>query len=69
MERKIGEIFRYKGKTLEVVKSPEDIENRYCTDCYFEPFISCTCVNAITGHCSSGLRKDKKDVIFKEVQK
>ena len=68
MERKIGEIFDYKGKALEVVKSPEDIEDWYCTDCYFEPFLTCSGVNAITGHCSSGLRKDKTNVIFKEVQ-
>ena len=68
MERKIGEIFDYKGKMLEVVKSPEDIETWYCTDCYFRPFISCTCVTAITGHCSSGLRTDGTDVIFREVK-
>ena len=74
MERKIGEVFDYKGKTLEVVKSPEDIENWYCTDCYFRidcyfrPFIGCTCINAITGHCSSGVRKDRTNVIFKDVQ-
>ena len=68
MERKIGEIFNYKGKTLEVVKSSEDIEDLYCTDCYFAPFLTCSCVTAITGHCSSGLRKDRTNVIFKEVQ-
>ena len=68
MERKIGELFDYKGKMFEVVKSPEDIENWYCTDCYFRPFISCNCVTAIAGHCSSGLRKDRTNVIFKEVQ-
>lgn len=75
MERKIGEIFDYKGKTLEVVKSPEDIEKLYCTDCYFRidcyfrPFIGCTCINAITGHCSRALRTDGADVIFKDVGK
>ena len=68
MERQIGEVFDYKGKTLEVVKSSEDIENWYCTDCYFGPFISCTSVTAITGNCSSGLRKDRTNVIFREVQ-
>lgn len=68
MERPIGEIFDYNGKTLEVVKSIEDIENWYCTDCYFRPFISCTCLTAIAGHCSSGLRKDRTNVIFKEVK-
>ena len=69
MERQIGERFDYKGKTLEVVKSSEDIENWYCTDCYFVPFITCSGVTAITGHCSSGLRTDRTDVIFKEVSK
>lgn len=68
MERKIGKTFSYYGTTLEVVKSLEKIEDWYCTDCYFRPFISCNCVNAITGHCSSGLREDKTNVIFKEVQ-
>ena len=68
MERKIGERFDYKDKTLEVVKSTEDIEDLYCTDCYFRPFISCSGVTEITGHCSSGLRKDRTNVIFKEVQ-
>ena len=68
MERKIGEVFDYKGKMLEVVKSSEKIEDWYCTDCYFRPFISCNCVTAITGHCTSGLPKDRTNVIFKEVQ-
>ena len=68
MERQIGEIFDYKGKMLEVVKSSEKIEDLYCTDCYFRPFLTCSGVTAITGHCSSGLRKDRTNVIFKEVQ-
>ena len=67
MERKIGERFEYNGTTLEVVKS-EDID-WYCTDCYFRPFISCTRVTAITGNCLSRLRKDRTNVIFKEVEK
>ena len=69
MERKIGEIFDYKGKTLEVVKSTEDVENWYCTDCYFSHLISCDYIKKVTGFCSRELRGDFTDVIFKEVSK
>ena len=63
MERKIGEIFDYKGKILKVVK------NDVCIGCYFKPLISCDYIKKVTGFCSRELRVDCTDVIFKEVKK
>lgn len=67
MERKIGERFDYKGKTLEVVKL-EDSKYSFCTGCYFRHFINCNKKYKITGECCSVLRNDLTPVIFKEVQ-
>lgn len=63
MERKVGEIFDYKDKTLEVVESEKD----FCGGCYFR-FWYCIYSKEVTGFCSRRTRKDCKDVIFKEVQ-
>lgn len=65
MERKIGEVFDYKGKTLEV----EKMENDFCAKCYFRHLISCYYIKKVTGFCSCELRTDGTDVIFKEVSK
>ena len=59
MERKVGEIFTYNGKTYKVVPSL-----RTCKGCDF--YNGTTCLNeplkSKRGNCSC--RKDKKDVIF-----
>ena len=59
MERKIGEIFNYKGVTLKVV---EEIDG--CDYCYFKDVGNC---NSDTPNCTG--RSDGKSVIFKEVDK
>lgn len=74
MERKVGDKFGYAEVTLEVV------EHHDCLGCYFHKnYIRCnndtvsiacnlsTERNAI-GHCSAIHRKDKKNIIFKEVK-
>ena len=61
MERKVGEIFTYKGKTYEVVQSRET-----CIDCSFRG-IPCKVSNSIKGGCSSYYRSDNISVIFKEI--
>lgn len=60
MERKIGEIFIYKGKTYQVVKS--DI----CMDCVFRERV-CSLLKSHIGPCTSNIRSDKTSVIFKEI--
>ena len=61
MERKIGEIFTYKGKTYQVVEVEIDEE---CKGCAFE-FSSC-CISSL-GDCSPTYRTDGVSVIFKEI--
>ena len=61
MERKIGEIFTYKGKTYQVVEVEIDEE---CKGCAFE-FSSC-CTSSL-GDCSPTHRTDGASVIFKEI--
>ena len=58
MERKIGEIFTYKGKTYQVVKYTT------CIDCAFGERI-CSLLKSYIGHCTSNKRSDKTSVIFK----
>ena len=58
MERKIGEIFQYKGKTYQVVKYTK------CIDCAFGERI-CSLLKSYIGHCTSNKRSDKTSVIFK----
>lgn len=59
MERKIGEIFTYNGKTYQVVEVETDEE---CKGCAFE-FSSC-CMSFL-GDCSPTYRTDGASVIFK----
>ena len=61
MERKVGEIFTYKGKTYEVVQSRET-----CIGCAFRG-IPCKVSKLIKGGCSSYYRSDNISIIFKEI--
>lgn len=61
MERKIGEIFIYKGKTYQVVEVEADKE---CKGCAFEFSSCCT---SLLGDCSPTHRTDGASVIFKEI--
>ena len=61
MERKVGEIFTYNGKTYQVVRVEIDEE---CKGCAFE-FSSC-CMSFL-GDCSPIYRTDGASVIFKEI--
>ena len=60
MERKIGEIFEYKG-TMLCVK-----ENYGCLGCYLNG--NCDNYKDIAGECCSNHRTDKKSVIFVKYQ-
>ena len=58
MERKIGEIFTYNGKTYQV------IETNACKDCAFKVRL-CEAIESITGTCIPGKRTDNTSVSFK----
>lgn len=58
MERKIGEIFTYNGKTYQV------IETNACKDCAFKIQL-CEDLKSITGTCIPGERTDHTSVSFK----
>lgn len=58
MERKIGEIFTYNGKTYQV------IETNACKDCAFKVRL-CEALESITGTCIPGERTDHTSVSFK----
>lgn len=60
MERKIGEIFTYNGKTYQVVKSD------MCMDCAFREN-ECSIIRSRIGLCTTSIRSDKTDVVFKEI--
>ena len=61
MERKVGEIFTYKGKTYQVVEVESDEE---CKGCAFE-FRGC-CMPFL-GDCHPTYRTDGASAIFKEI--
>ena len=61
MERKIGEIFTYKDKIYQVVKS------NMCMDCAFKEN-ECSILRSRIGLCTTGARSDKTDVVFKEIK-
>lgn len=64
-ERKIGEIFNYDGKTLEVVETKSDT----CYNCYFkEETGRCSRIKSKTGVCDIQRRTDKRPVIFIEIK-
>lgn len=60
MERKIGEVFTYNGKTYKVVKTSA------CKDCAFK-VRPCEALASITGTCAPGERTDNTSVSFKEI--
>ena len=60
MERKIGEVFTYNGKTYQVVKSGT------CMECAFREN-ECSILKSRIGLCTTGARFDKTDVVFKEI--
>ena len=64
MERKIGEIFTYNGKTYHAVP------DYGCENCGFKD-LSCNIrtFSEVKGACDSSMRKDNNNVIFKEVKK
>ena len=64
MERKIGEVFTYKGKTYQVVESIR------CDGCAFNRSVKCSTsstIRELLGSCDSIKRKDNINVIFKEI--
>ena len=60
MERKVGEVFTYNGKTYQVVKSD------MCMDCAFREN-ECSIIRSRIDLCTTSKRSDKTDVIFKEI--
>ena len=63
MERKIGEVFEFEGKKLQVRES-----HRYsCDGCFFNGHCEHSS-NPIIGLCEKDQREDEKDVIFVEIQ-
>lgn len=67
MERKIGEIFEFKGKTYEVAELPE----YFCAFCDLEKecYSKRSYLEKVTGTCSPNNRKDTRSVCFKEIKK
>ena len=61
MERKIGEIFTYNGKTYQVVK------DNTCEGCAFMKNCHCFSISKLLGLCSYTNRTDKTGIIFKEI--
>ena len=58
MERKICEVFTYKSKSYQVVKSAT------CIECAFGKKI-CSLLKSYIGHCTPSTRTDKTSVVFK----
>lgn len=61
MERKIGEIFTYDGKTYQVAESVR------CKGCAFTRSVKCSTIRELLGSCDSIKRKDSINVVFKEI--
>ena len=61
MERKIGEVFTYNGKTYQVVESIR------CDGCAFNRSAKCSTIREPLGSCDSIKRKDRINVVFKEI--
>ena len=62
MERKIGEVFQYEGKTYQVVESIR------CDGCAFNRSAKCSTIREPLGSCDSIRRKDRINVVFKEIK-
>ena len=63
MERKIGEVFTYNGKTYQVVKNTV-----LCDGCAFLENSACSRLQIILGNCGHAQRTDHEEVIFKEIK-
>lgn len=61
MERKVGEVFQYEGKTYQVVESIR------CDGCAFNRSVKCSTIREPLGSCDSIKRKDRINVVFKEI--
>lgn len=61
MEREIGEVFTYNGKTYQVV------EGIRCDGCAFNRDAKCSTIREPLGSCDSIIRKDSINVVFKEI--
>lgn len=61
MERKVGEVFTYNGKTYQVVESIR------CNGCAFNRSVKCSTIREPLGSCDSIRRKDRINVVFKEI--
>ena len=59
MERKVGEVFTYNGKTYQVVKGTK------CAYCDIGRM--CILKASIIGPCTPSARSDKTNVVFKEI--
>lgn len=64
MERKIGEIFRYGNRQLQVKELGEYRGYYGCYKCYFYSN-GCLSSKRMRGECTKMERKDGKDVYFK----
>ena len=62
MERRVGEVFTYNGKTYQVVKNTV-----LCDGCAFLENSACSRLQIILGNCGHAQRTDHEEVIFKEV--
>lgn len=60
MERKIGEVFTYNGKTYKVIKGCGCVGCNFVNKCY-------NILYKIHGSCSNIYRKDNISVVFKEI--
>lgn len=63
-ERKIGEIFEYNGEWLQCVEQPKKYDKTVCAICAFQGNGNCE-----LDRCSGTYRSDKKNVIFKKLEK
>lgn len=61
MERKVGEVFQYEGNTYQVVESIR------CDGCAFNRSAKCSTIREPLGSCDSIKRKDRINVVFKEI--
>lgn len=67
MERKIGEIFEFKGKIYKVIKTTDS--DYSCNGCAFkDKFCYHKIINTILGECCNLKRRDRKNVIFEEIK-
>lgn len=60
MERKIGEIFKYKDVSIKCVKSQK---HDNCDKCYFKRDIGCS-KHSVVGFCGDVFRSDHTEVHF-----